>query len=82
MLYGTNPLPVGFQPSGHFDARLLPGCPQTGCQTALYGAAGFGNPEAYYMWSSSVYQNRLYFGTLDWSFIDCASPHTRQPTRA
>jgi hypothetical protein len=21
------------------------------------------------MWSSAVYQNRLYFGTLDWSFI-------------
>ena len=71
MLYGTNPLPVG-QPD---EITWTPGCPQTGCQTALYGAAGFGNPKEFYMWASSVYQNRLYFGTLDWSFIDAESAY-------
>ena len=44
-------------------------------QQALYGAAGFGNPKEFYMWASSVYQNRLYFGTLDWSFIDAESAY-------
>ncbi len=65
MLYGTNPLPVGDATEANWNTQ----CPLTGCQKALYGAAGFGNPQNYYMWSSSVYQNRLYFGTLDWSFI-------------
>ncbi len=72
MLYGTNPLPVlTFTPGSPKSTLSLntSGCPLTGCQTALYGGAGFGNPQNYYMWSSAVYQNRLYFGTLDWSFI-------------
>jgi hypothetical protein len=72
MLYGTNPLPVlTFNPGSPKSTLSLnpSGCPLTGCQTALYGQAGFGNPQNYYMWSSAVYQNRLYFGTLDWQFI-------------
>jgi hypothetical protein len=72
MLYGTNPLPVG----DSTEINWTMGCPQTGCQTALYGAAGFGNPKAFYMWASSVYQNRLYFGTLDWSFIDAQAAYS------
>jgi hypothetical protein len=76
MLYGTNPLPVGTYTAGPPSSLTwTPGCPPTGCQTALYGAAGFGNPQNYYMWAAAVYQNRLYFGTLDWSFITAESAY-------
>jgi hypothetical protein len=72
MLYGTNPLPID-QGDG---ITFTMGCPQAGCQTALYGPAGFGQPAAQYMWASSVYQNRLYFGLLDWSFIDAQAAYS------
>lgn len=37
--------------------------------TPLYGPAGFGNPFNTYAWAGSVFQNRLYFGTFDWSYL-------------
>jgi len=34
-----------------------------------YGPIGFGNPFNAYTWSAAVYQNRLYLGTFDWSYL-------------
>jgi hypothetical protein len=35
----------------------------------LYGPAGFGNRFNTYTWAGAVYENRLYFGTFDWSYL-------------
>jgi hypothetical protein len=36
---------------------------------ALWGTAGFNNPTNNYTWTMSVYQNRLWVGTMDWSWL-------------
>jgi hypothetical protein len=64
MLYGATSLPVDQGDGLTFVMK----CPTPGCQTAVYGPEGFGQPLATYMWSSSVYQNRLFFGVLDNSY--------------
>lgn len=38
-------------------------------QTPVYGAAGFGNVFNNYTWSMAVFQNQLYVGTMDWSYL-------------
>ena len=38
-------------------------------QKPLYGEGGFGNFFNTYTWASTVYRNRLYFGTFDWSYL-------------
>lgn len=35
----------------------------------LYGASGLGNPYNAYTWSMAVYQNQLYLGTFDMSYL-------------
>jgi hypothetical protein len=35
----------------------------------LYGLSGFGNFYNTYSWTMSVYQNQLFVGTFDWSYI-------------
>jgi len=35
----------------------------------MFGPAGFGNPFNTYAWSAARFNNHLYFGTFDWSFI-------------
>ena len=67
MLYGATSLPVDQGDGLTFVTK----CPTPGCQTAVYGPDGFGQPLATYMWSSSVYQNRLFFGVLDNSYSRC-----------
>ena len=37
--------------------------------TPTYGSAGFGNLFNNYTWAMSVFQNQLYVGTMDWSFL-------------
>ncbi len=64
MLYGATSLPVDQGDLVTFVTK----CPTPGCQTAVYGPEGFGQPLATYMWSSAVYQNRLFFGVLDNSY--------------
>jgi hypothetical protein len=34
-----------------------------------FGPAGFGNPYTNYIWSMAVWNNRLYVGTMDWSYM-------------
>jgi hypothetical protein len=36
--------------------------------TPLYGPSGFGNLYNNYAWTAGVFQNRLFYGTEDWSF--------------
>jgi hypothetical protein len=76
MLYGATSLPVEVAnpSSGHADGTTFTNTPNG--QTALYGPAGFGQPVSTYMWSSAVYQNRLFFGVLDGSFSDAQSANT------
>lgn len=38
-------------------------------QTPLYGTAGFGNVFNNYTWSMAIFQNQLYVGTMDWSYL-------------
>jgi hypothetical protein len=37
--------------------------------TPLYGGAGYGNFFNTYTWSMEVYNNQLYVGTFDWSYV-------------
>jgi hypothetical protein len=77
MLYGATSLPVEIAnpSSGNFDGTTFTNTPNG--RTALYGPAGFGQPVSTYMWSSAVYQNRLFFGVLDGSFSDAQSANTK-----
>jgi len=38
-------------------------------QKALYGTAGFGNFFNNYTWAAEVYNNQLFFGTMDFSYL-------------
>lgn len=35
----------------------------------IMGPAGFGNPFNTYIWAGSLFKNRAYFGTFDWSYL-------------
>ena len=77
MLYGDVSLPVD-QGDGQTFVSKCPtpaGSSSPVCQTAVYGPAGFGQPVSTYMWASSVYQNRLFFGVLDLSYQDAESAY-------
>jgi len=37
--------------------------------TPLYSPSGFGNLFNGHTWSATVFQNRLFFGTMDWSYL-------------
>lgn len=70
LLYGSNSLYKSQCVAGSNGNTLQwTQTPNTSGQTALYGAAGFGNPFNTYTWTSAVYKNRLYFGTFDWSYL-------------
>jgi hypothetical protein len=77
LLYGDTSLPVDQGDGQTFISK----CPTPAgslspvCQTAVYGPAGFGQPLSTYMWASSVYQNRLFFGVLDLSYQDAESAY-------
>jgi len=47
--------------------------------TATYGAAGFGNMFNNYTWSMAVFQNQLYVGTMDFSYLLGTSPTLSLP---
>jgi hypothetical protein len=39
------------------------------CVEPKFGPAGFGNPFNTYAWSAARFNNNVYFGTFDWSFL-------------
>ena len=66
LLYGNDSLPV-FTPPGGTEPRWALQ-PNTTGGNAMWGPAGLGNPWNTYSWSAAVFDNRLWLGTMDWSF--------------
>jgi hypothetical protein len=65
LLYGEPALPK-FDPGSN---SFLPA--STGF-TPLYGPSGFGNIYNNYAWTAAIFQNRLFFGTMDWSYLNAS----------
>lgn len=63
LLYGDATLPVYVPGTGWTDT------PNNLGATPLYGDAGYGNFFNTYTWSMEVYNNKLYVGTFDWSYL-------------
>lgn len=71
--------PVSFKTELLYGGALLPKydpvamtwnlVPNASGSIPTYGPAGFGNPFNTYTWAASVYANRLFFGTFDWSYL-------------
>jgi hypothetical protein len=64
LLYGNALLPK-FNP----NTNLWTLVPNNLGQSGLYGRAGFGNLFNNYTWAAEVYNNQLFIGTMDWSYI-------------
>ncbi len=67
LLYGLPYLPA-FRPGlprGRFE--IVPNRLPANRRTPLYGAPGFNNPYNNYTWSMTVWDNRLWVGSMDWS---------------
>ncbi len=62
LLYGASALPAYNKATSQFVST-------TTNHTPLYGASGFGNPLNNYTWTAAIFQNRLFFGTMDWSYL-------------
>ncbi|MFN0101059.1 MAG: hypothetical protein ACKV2U_03095 [Bryobacteraceae bacterium] len=68
LLYGETTLPK------YVPANGGPGNPAAWVQTPtgktpLYGKSGFDNPYNNYTWNMNVFNNKLYVGTMDWSYL-------------
>ena len=63
LLYGESTLPK-FTPDGMGSGSWAQ-VPNAYGTAALYGTSGFGNSDNYYIWSSAVHGNQLFFGTFD-----------------
>jgi hypothetical protein len=61
LLYGSETLPA-------FVFGSWVNVPNNMHQTPRFGPAGFGNSFNNYIWSMAVWNNRLWVGTMDWSF--------------
>ncbi len=77
LLYGNPILPRYYpcEPIGG-SAEETPGCgcgwrfvPNNMHQLPLFGLSGINNFFNNYTWSMNVFKNRLYVGTMDWSFL-------------
>jgi len=62
LLYGDATLPVYYGAEWTY-------MPNNMSATPLYGGAGYGNFFNAYTWSMAVYNNQLYAGTFDWSWV-------------
>ncbi|MCU1259223.1 MAG: hypothetical protein JWO80_2108 [Bryobacterales bacterium] len=69
LLYGSSALPA-FSPTGGTPGTwpYVPNNMPPLKRNPLYGPAGFGNPYNTYTWSMNVWNNRLWIGTMDWSY--------------
>lgn len=52
---------------------LVPNKMPAGKQIPLYGASGFGQPYTNYIWTMNIFQNKLWVGTMDWSYMAAQS---------
>jgi hypothetical protein len=62
VVYGESSLPA-FAPATGWTLQ------PTKMGTPLYGSSGFGNFFNNYTWSMAVYNNKLFVGTMDWSYL-------------
>jgi hypothetical protein len=62
LLYGESALPKYDSSTSTFVST------PTGF-TPLYGPSGFGNIYNCHTWSATVFQNHVFFGTMDWSYL-------------
>ena len=67
LLYGSPVLPL-YSP-GTQTWSIVPNNMPAGHKDPLYGAPGFGNPFNNYLWSMKVWNNQLWMGTMDWSYM-------------
>jgi len=81
LLYGESALPV-YDPNTSTFVSTPTGF------TPLYGPSGFGNIYNCHTWSATVFQNRVIFGTMDWSYLQSVdgapppAPGAIQPSSA
>jgi hypothetical protein len=70
LVYGNDKLPV-YTPSagGGGSWSLAPNKMPAGHNHALYGASGYGYLFNAYTWAMTVWNNRLWVGTMDWSYL-------------
>ncbi len=66
LLYGAEELPK-FDPFTR-TWSLVPNNMPAGKKTPLWGPPGFGNPYNNYSWDMARWEDRLWIGTMDWSF--------------
>jgi hypothetical protein len=71
LLYGSSFLPAFAPPASNRPGKwnLVPNNMPANKQLPLLGPPGFGNPYNNYTWSMSVWNNRLWIGTMDWSYL-------------
>ena len=62
LLYGESALPKYNPGDGTFVSTSTNFTP-------LYGSSGFGNPLNNYTWTAAIFQEKLFFGTMDWSYL-------------
>ena len=67
LLYGLSRLPRYTSGNGSYGNWSLPS--NMAGLNPIYGPPGFGNPFNNYTWIMSEYNNRLYTGTMDWSYL-------------
>lgn len=68
LLYGRRRLPVYVPPAEEKAGRWML-APNNMGKGPRYGPSGFGNPFNNYTWSMAVWDDRLWVGTMDWSYL-------------
>lgn len=68
LLYGRRRLPAYTPPTETTPGRWRLVSNNMG-KRPLYGPSGFGNPFNNYTWSMAVWDDRLWVGTMDWSYL-------------
>src|SRR5205814_658157 len=69
LLYGSPVLEAYTPPFGTVSGKwqLVDNHMPAGRKNPLFGPPGFGNPYNNYTWAMTVWDNRLWIGTMDWS---------------
>ena len=71
LLYGEAQLPVFHPASGGNPSKWVrtPNNMPDGKKLPKFGPTGFGNPYNNYTWQMTVWNNKLWVGTMDWSYM-------------
>jgi hypothetical protein len=77
LLYGEENLPVYDPATGQWAPK--PNRLPEGSRTPKYGPSGFGNPSNVYTWAMAQWNQKLYIGTLDTSFVSASFGSSNAP---